>query len=93
MGPDPERVSYRSYASFYDPDGNGWLLQEVTTRLPGHMDPTSTNFVSVDDLAAALHRAAAAHRQLEHRTGRVDKDWAYWCARYMVAEQSGEQLA
>lgn len=92
-GPDPEHSSYRSYASFHDPDGNGWLLQEVTTRLPGHMDPTSTNFVSVDDLAAALYRAAAAHPQREDRHGQVDKDWSYWCARYMVAEQSGAKLA
>jgi catechol 2,3-dioxygenase-like lactoylglutathione lyase family enzyme len=86
-GPDPDHGSYRSYASFHDPDGNGWLLQEVTTRLPGHMDPTSTNFASVNDLAAALRRATAAHGQRE-----VDKDCSYWCAKYMVAEQSGEKL-
>jgi catechol 2,3-dioxygenase-like lactoylglutathione lyase family enzyme len=91
-GPDPNRGSYRSYASFRDPDGNRWLLQEVTTRLPGHMDPTSTTFVSVNDLAAALRRASAAHSQLEDRIGHVDKDWSSWCARYMVAEQSGEKL-
>jgi catechol 2,3-dioxygenase-like lactoylglutathione lyase family enzyme len=36
-GPDPERASYMTYATFNDPDGNGWLLQEVTTRLPGRM--------------------------------------------------------
>ena len=91
-GPDPGHGSYRSYASFHDPDGNGWLLQEVTTRLPGHMDPTSTNFVSVNDLAAALRRATAAHSQLEGRISEVDKDWSHWCAKYIVAEQSGEKL-
>jgi predicted enzyme related to lactoylglutathione lyase len=91
-GPAPDHGSYRSYASFHDPDGNGWLLQEVTTRLPGHMDPTSTSFVSVNDLAAALRRATAAHSQLEGRIGDADKDWSYWCAKYMVAEQSGEKL-
>jgi catechol 2,3-dioxygenase-like lactoylglutathione lyase family enzyme len=91
-GADPDRASYRSYASFQDPDGNGWLLQEVTTRLPGHMDPTSTNFVSVNDLAAALQRASAAHGELEDRIGQVDKNWSFWCARYMVAEQSGQKM-
>jgi catechol 2,3-dioxygenase-like lactoylglutathione lyase family enzyme len=91
-GLDPDHASYRSYASFHDPDGNGWLLQEVTTRLPGHMDPTSTNFVSVNDLAAALWRAIAAHGQLEDRIGKIDKNLSYWCAKFMVAEQSGEKL-
>jgi predicted enzyme related to lactoylglutathione lyase len=88
-GPDPDHGSYKSYASFHDPDGNGWLLQEVTTRLPGHMDPTSTSFASVNDLAAALQRAAAAHGQLARMT-EIEKDWSYWCAKHMVAEQSGE---
>ena len=41
-GSDPEHRSYRSFASFRDPDGNGWLLQEITTRLPGRVDPTTT---------------------------------------------------
>jgi predicted enzyme related to lactoylglutathione lyase len=91
-GLDPAHGSYRSYASFHDPDGNGWLLQEVTTRLPGHMDPTSTNFVSVNDLASALRRAIAAHGQLVDRFGQIDNDLSYWCAEYMVAEQSGEKL-
>jgi catechol 2,3-dioxygenase-like lactoylglutathione lyase family enzyme len=91
-GPDLDHRSYRSYASFHDPDGNGWLLQEVTTRLPGHMDPNTTNFVSVNDLASALQRAAAAHGQLEEGIGKADKNWSYWCAEYMVREQSGEKL-
>jgi catechol 2,3-dioxygenase-like lactoylglutathione lyase family enzyme len=91
-GPDPDHVSYRSYASFHDPDGNRWLLQEVTTRLPGHMDPTVTNFVSVNDLAGALQRAAAAHGQLEERIGQADKNWPHWYAEYIVREQTGEKL-
>jgi catechol 2,3-dioxygenase-like lactoylglutathione lyase family enzyme len=91
-GPDPSHVSYRSYASFQDPDGNRWLIQEVTTRLPGHMDPTVTNFVSTNDLAGALQRAAAAHEQHEMRIGRPDKDWFHWYAEYMVSEQSGKTL-
>jgi catechol 2,3-dioxygenase-like lactoylglutathione lyase family enzyme len=91
-GPDPDHGSYRSYASFHDPDGNGWLLQEVTTRLPGHMGPTTTNFVSVNDLAGALRRAAAAHCQFEERIGQADKNWSNWYAEYMVREQTGEKL-
>lgn len=91
-GPDPDRTSYRSYASFQDPDGNRWLLQEVTTRLPGHMDPTVTNFVSVNDLAGALRRAAAAHGRHEERIGQADKNWSDWYAEYMVREQTGQEL-
>ena len=91
-GPDPDRHSYRSYASFRDPDGNGWLLQEVTTRLPGHMDPTTTAFASINDLAGALRRAADAHGQFEKRIGRADDNWPNWYAEYMVHEQTGENL-
>ena len=90
-GPDPDRESYRSYASFHDPEGNGWLLQEVTTRLPGHMDPTTT-FVSANDLAGALRRAADAHGQHEARIGQADKNWPNWYAEYMVREQNGKEL-
>jgi catechol 2,3-dioxygenase-like lactoylglutathione lyase family enzyme len=92
-GPDPDHSSYRSYVSFHDPDGNGWLLQEVTTRLPGHMDPTTTNFASVNDLAGALQRAAAAHGQFEKRIGQADKNWPNWYAEYMVREQTGRGVA
>ncbi len=91
-GSDPDRRSYRSYASFHDPDGNGWLLQEVATRLPGHMDPTTTSFASVNDLAGALRRAEAAHGQFEERIGQADKNWPKWYAEYMVREQTGEKL-
>lgn len=92
-GPDPERRSYRSFASFHDPDGNGWLLQEITNRLPGRIDSAMTNFASVSDLARALRRAAAAHGEHEKRTGgQRAENWPDWYAEYMVREQSGEEL-
>ena len=92
-GPDPERRSYRSYASFRDPDGNGWLLQEVTARLPGRIDTDLTSFASRIDLEAALRRAAAAHGEHERRAGgRHDADWPAWYAEYMVNEQAGKPL-
>jgi catechol 2,3-dioxygenase-like lactoylglutathione lyase family enzyme len=91
-GADPEHRSYRSYASFRDPDGNGWLFQEVTTRLPGRIDPATTTFASANDLASALRRAEAAHGLHEKRTGQRDENWPDWYAAYMVAEQTGEKL-
>ncbi len=91
-GPDPEHRSYRSFASFRDPDGNGWLLQEVTTRLAGRIDSATTAFPSANDLASALRRAEAAHGQHEKRTGQRDANWPDWYAAYMVAEQTGGEL-
>jgi catechol 2,3-dioxygenase-like lactoylglutathione lyase family enzyme len=91
-GPDTEHGSYRSFASFSDPDGNGWLFQEVTTRLPGRIDAAATSFASVSDLASALRRAAAAHGEHEARTGQADRNWPDWYAEYMVREQAGEKL-
>ena len=91
-GPDPEHGSYRSFASFRDPDGNGWLLQEVTTRLPGRIDAAETAFASTADLASALRRAEAAHGEHEKRTGQRDTNWPDWYAQYMVAEQAGKEL-
>src|ERR1700758_2826734 len=91
-GPDPEHRSYRSFASFSDPDGNGWLFQEITTRLAGRVDPATTTFASANDLASALRRAAAAHGQHEARTGQADSNWPDWYAEYMVREQAGEEL-
>jgi catechol 2,3-dioxygenase-like lactoylglutathione lyase family enzyme len=79
-GRDPEHRSYRSFASFHDPDGNGWLLQEITTRLPGRIDPATTTFASANDLASALRRAAAAHGEHEKRIGRADANWPDWYA-------------
>jgi catechol 2,3-dioxygenase-like lactoylglutathione lyase family enzyme len=91
-GPDPEHRSYRSFASFSDPDGNGWLFQELTNRLPGRIDATATTFASANDLASAFRRAEAAHGEHEKRTGQRDENWADWYAAYMVAEQSGKEL-
>jgi catechol 2,3-dioxygenase-like lactoylglutathione lyase family enzyme len=91
-GLDPERRSYASRASFSDPDGNGWLLQEVTTRLPGRVDPDATTFVSSSELAAAMRRAEAAHGEHEKRTGQRDANWSDWYAEYIVREQAGKPL-
>ncbi len=92
-GPHPDHSSYRSFASFRDPDGNGWLLQELTTRLPGRIDSATTAFASASDLAGALRRAEAAHGEHEKRTGgQRDANWPEWYAAYMVAEQSGAEL-
>ena len=88
-GPDPDRRSYRSHASFSDPDGNGWLLQEVTVRLPGRVDADATTFTSSAELAAALRRAAAAHGEHEKRTGQHDVNWPDWYAEYIANEQAG----
>ena len=92
-GSDPEHRSYRSFASFRDPDGNGWLLQEITTRLPGRIDSAATTFASASDLAAALRRAEAAHGEHEKRMGgERDANWPAWYASYMIAEQAGTEL-
>ena len=91
-GPAPDHATYRSFATFRDPDGNGWLLQEVTTRFPGRIDPASTSFGSASDLASALRRAEAAHGQHEKRIGKRDENWPDWYAAYMVAEQAGTEL-
>lgn len=91
-GPHPERRSYASFASFSDPDGNSWLLQEVTERLPGRVDAGDTTFTSSTELAAALRRAEAAHGEHEKRTGKRDEQWPDWYAEFMVAEQSGKPL-
>jgi catechol 2,3-dioxygenase-like lactoylglutathione lyase family enzyme len=84
--------SYSSFASFSDPDGNTWLLQEVTTRLPGRIESSGTSFASVGDLADAMRRASVAHGEHEKRTGEADPDWPGWYAAYMVAEQAGTEL-
>ena len=91
-GPDPAHGSYRSFASFRDPDGNGWLFQEITTRLPGRIDDTATTFASANDLASALRRAETAHGEHEKRTGQRDENWPDWYAAYIVAEQAGKEL-
>ncbi len=99
-GPDPERTSYGSFFSFNDPDGNLWLVQEVTTRLPGRIDPAESAFASTADLESALRRAEVAHVEHQKRTGQKhlfhrssqDEDWPSWYASYMVAEQAGTDL-
>jgi catechol 2,3-dioxygenase-like lactoylglutathione lyase family enzyme len=90
-GPDPERRTYASFAEYSDPDGNLWQLQEITNRLPGRVDPTTT-YSSVGDLTSALKRAAAAHGEHEKRTGQADANWPEWYAAYMVAEATGDAL-
>jgi len=90
-GPDSEHRSYHSFVSFNDPDGNGWLLQEVTARLPGRV-AGETTYASAGDLSRALRRASAAHGQHEARTGQADPNWPDWYAEYMVREQAGEEL-
>ena len=92
-GADPDHRSYRSFASFHDPDGNGWLFQEITTRLAGRIDPATTTFASANDLASAFRRAEASHGLHEKRMGgQRDENWADWYAAYMVAEQAGTEL-
>jgi catechol 2,3-dioxygenase-like lactoylglutathione lyase family enzyme len=91
-GLDPERNSYRSFASFRDPDGNQWLFQEITTRLPGRIDSGVTSYGSAGDLANAMRRAEGAHGEHEKRTGQRDANWSDWYAAYMAAEQSGAKL-
>ena len=92
-GPHPTRSSYSSYATFSDPDGNEWLLQEVTTRFPGRIESNETSFASVSDLASAMRRASAAHGEHETRMGgQRDENWPDWYAEYMVAEQAGKEL-
>jgi catechol 2,3-dioxygenase-like lactoylglutathione lyase family enzyme len=91
-GRDPQRHSYSSFVTFSDPDGNSWLLQEVTVRLPGRVDAGDTTFTSSTELAAALRRAEAAHGEHEKRTGQRDADWPTWYAEYIVREQAGRPL-
>jgi catechol 2,3-dioxygenase-like lactoylglutathione lyase family enzyme len=90
-GPHPERQSYLSYVAFEDPDGNSWIVQEVTRRLPGRIDPATTTFASASDLASAIRRAAAAHDENEKRNGQRDANWPDWYAAYMAAEQVGTE--
>lgn len=91
-GPAPGHASYGSFATFRDPDGNSWLLQEVTTRLPGRVNSGVTSFASASDLASSLRRAEAAHGEHEKRIGNADPNWPDWYAQYIVAEQAGTAL-
>ncbi len=91
-GPAPGHRSYGSFVSFSDPDGNSWLFQEVTARLPGRMDSSETTYANASDLAAAMRRASAAHGEHEKRIGQADANWPDWYAQYMVAEEAGTDL-
>jgi len=91
-GPAPDHETYRSFATFSDPDGNRWLLQEITNRLPGRVDAGEATFASPNDLASALRRAKDAHSEHERRTGQPDENWPDWYAAYMVAERTGTEL-
>ena len=91
-GLDPDRATYGSFATFSDPDGNRWLVQEVTTRLPGRIDASETSFASPSDLANAMRRAEGAHGAHEARIGERDENWPEWYASYMIAEQHGTEL-
>jgi catechol 2,3-dioxygenase-like lactoylglutathione lyase family enzyme len=92
-GAAPDHGTYGSFATFVDPDGNRWLLQEITARLPGRVDSAVTSFGSTNDLASALRRVAAAHGEHEKRHGgEFDENWPDWYAAYMVAEQAGKEL-
>lgn len=91
-GPHPQRQSYSSFASFNDPDGNTWVLQEVNTRLPGRVDSSEATYSSASDLQAALLRAATAHGEHEKRIGKRDEQWPVWYAEYMISERGGKPL-
>jgi catechol 2,3-dioxygenase-like lactoylglutathione lyase family enzyme len=92
-GRHPERRSYSSFITFSDPDGNTWLLQEITARLPGRVDTETVTFNTAAELASAFRRASEAHGEHEKRMGgQRDENWPDWYAEYMVAEQSGKPL-
>jgi catechol 2,3-dioxygenase-like lactoylglutathione lyase family enzyme len=91
-GPSPDRSTYGSFASFSDPEGNSWLLQEITTRLPGRIDSAATEFSSTSDLSKAMRRASVAHGEHEKRIGAADENWPDWYSAYMVAERAGTEL-
>lgn len=91
-GRAPDHASYSSFATFSDPDGNGWLLQEVTTRLPGRVESGKTAYASANELTIALQRAAAAHGEYEERIGHPDPNWPVWYADYMTRKQAGKEL-
>jgi catechol 2,3-dioxygenase-like lactoylglutathione lyase family enzyme len=84
-GRDPEGRSYFSFASFADPDGNSWLLQEITTRLPGRVWQARTTDVA--SLAELLHETAEHHDHYEKTHGK--HNWWDWYAPYLSARQNG----
>jgi hypothetical protein len=91
-GAHPERLSYNSFVSLNDPDGNNWILQEVTKRLPGRVTGDTIYASTARDLAQAMSRAAKAHGEHEKRIGKADSNWPDCYAEYMTREQLGETL-
>jgi catechol 2,3-dioxygenase-like lactoylglutathione lyase family enzyme len=91
-GAAPAAATYGSFAAFSDPDGNSWLLQEITTRLPGRIEAGVTTFGSAGELASAMRRASVAHGEHEKRTGGYDANWPDWYAAFMAAEQAATEL-
>ncbi|PBC47674.1 VOC family protein [Rhodococcus sp. ACPA1] len=90
-GADPDHSSYNSFATFHDPDGNTWTLQEVTTRIAARIDSGATSFGTTAELATALRRAEATYGGHEQRAGRPDPNWPDWYAHYIAAEQRGAE--
>ena len=91
-GPAPDHASYRSFASFRDPDGNGWLFQEITTGCPGASTPR--DFVRLRKRSGervSARRGRPRRAREAHRRQR-DANWPDWYAAYMVAEQAGKEL-
>ncbi|HKO95657.1 MAG TPA: VOC family protein [Pyrinomonadaceae bacterium] len=86
VGRDPENRSYFSFASFEDPDGNGWVLQEITTRLPGR-EWKSKQPQDVATLAELLHETEQHHGDYERKHGK--HQWWDWYAPYLSARQKG----
>jgi catechol 2,3-dioxygenase-like lactoylglutathione lyase family enzyme len=87
-GRDPEGRSYHSFASFEDPDGNGWLLQEIQTRLPGReWKLTRARAIDVATLAELLHETAKHHDHYEKT--HAEHHWWDWYAPYLSARQNG----
>ena len=82
-GPAPDHATYRSFATFSDPDGNGWLLQEVTTRLPGR----GLSSMDVATLTELLRETEKHHGDYEPTAPK--HHWSGWYAAYLVARQNG----
>jgi catechol 2,3-dioxygenase-like lactoylglutathione lyase family enzyme len=89
-GPSPEHADYSSFATFSDPDGNSWLLQEIHKRLPGRVSSQLLDAEMTDVLLSALQNAAAAHGLHEKELGRPDPDWPKWYANHMTTALTGD---
>jgi hypothetical protein len=92
-GPAPGRTSFGSYVSFDDSEGNSWVVQEVTTRVPDRPTSVLAAYGSVGALADALRRAAAAHERHAQNIGHADPDWPDWYAQYLADESARPDLS